>query len=598
VKRYFGAALLIAAAACAKAKDTKPAIQTATVQRRDIVIDAQATGIVEAINVVEVKSKASGLITAMPVETGTIVKTGDLIVQIDTRDVQNQLDQAKADLDAASERLKVSQSNKARSDEMFKARVITQQENEQSNLDLTNAKTAHIRSVSALDQAQQRFEDARITAPAAGVILEKTVAPGVVIASATGSVSGGTTLVKMADLSQVRVRARFNETDIGMIRGGQPATVSVDAYPDRPFEGLVEKIEPQAVIQQNVTMFPVLITLDNRENLLKPGMNGEVSVLVEERQDVLAVPNDAIRNTRELAVMSTMLGINADSAQNMIRNSRGGGSGMQQQGSTGTRGNISRGEVDLAPAQDASQGRGGQTGGRRGRGGAGSAFQVTVTDEECATITAAIDKNAAKKKEIEGLRAQMQGLQGDERRAVNDKLTAAYTAVGVDGRKAGACVRRASGGGNAMGGGRQGGGGAGAAGVQRGGLQISPEGGPARGRGKTGLVFIKDSATYIPRIIQLGASNYDFTEVLSGLKEGDQVVLMGAVALAQARQAQIEQAKKGMASPLNPNASPMGPGMGGNPGGGRGGGNPGGGPGGPGGGGGGNRGGGGGRGGN
>ena len=79
--------------------------------------------------------------------------------------------------------------------------------------------------------------------------------------------SGGTTIVQMADLGVVRIRALFNETDIGNVHPGEPANVTVDAYPDRRFSGVVEKIEPQAVIQQNVTMFPVLVNLENREGL-------------------------------------------------------------------------------------------------------------------------------------------------------------------------------------------------------------------------------------------------------------------------------------------------------------------------------------------
>ena len=97
----------------------------------------------------------------------------------------------------------------------------------------------------------------------------------------------------------MRIRALFNETDIGNVHPGEPANVTVDAYPDRRFSGVVEKIEPQAVVQQNVTMFPVLVNLDNPEGLLKPGMNGEVAVLIDERDDVLAIPNDAIKNPRE-----------------------------------------------------------------------------------------------------------------------------------------------------------------------------------------------------------------------------------------------------------------------------------------------------------
>ena len=133
-------------------------------------------------------------------------------------------------------------------------------------------------------------------APQEGVVITKNVAVGTVIASATGSVSGGTTIVQMADLSTVRIRALFNETDIGNVHPGEPANVTVDAYPDRRFTGVVEKIEPQAVVQQNVTMFPVLVNLENGEGLLRPGMNGQVAVLIDERDNVIAIPNDAIKN--------------------------------------------------------------------------------------------------------------------------------------------------------------------------------------------------------------------------------------------------------------------------------------------------------------
>ena len=114
---------LLLAAGCASKKDKAPTISTQAVQRRDIVIDAQATGVVEPINIVEVKSKASGQIVKMPVETGTLVKPGDLLVQIETRDTQNQYDQSAAALAAARSKLEVSSAQKKRSDELFKSRA-------------------------------------------------------------------------------------------------------------------------------------------------------------------------------------------------------------------------------------------------------------------------------------------------------------------------------------------------------------------------------------------------------------------------------------------------------------------------------------------
>src|SRR3954447_9753025 len=251
---YVALAAVALAPACSGNKAKTTAVSTSPVTRRDIVIDAQANGAVEPINIVEVKSKASGQITKMTVETGTLVKPGDLLVQVDTRDVQNQYNQAEADLRAAEARLDVTKAQNRRSDEMFKARVITAQEHETTQLDLANADAAAIRARASLDLAKQRLEDATVTAPVAGTVIEKTVSQGMVITSATGAFGGGTTLIKMADLTRVRMRAQFNETDIGQIRPGQLATVIVDAYPERRFNGLVEKIEPQAVVTQGVTM--------------------------------------------------------------------------------------------------------------------------------------------------------------------------------------------------------------------------------------------------------------------------------------------------------------------------------------------------------
>jgi len=161
VRRTLGAALLLlfAAAACAR-KVQAPTVQTANVTRRDIIIDAQANGVIEPIAIIEVKSKASGVITKMPVETGTRLNPGDLIVQIDTRDVQNRYDQAKASLDAALAKLTVTESDKKRNEEMFKARVITPQEFEQIAVNYETAKSNVVTARANLDLAKQSLEDA------------------------------------------------------------------------------------------------------------------------------------------------------------------------------------------------------------------------------------------------------------------------------------------------------------------------------------------------------------------------------------------------------------------------------------------------------
>jgi HlyD family secretion protein len=386
------------------------------------------------------------------------VKPGDLLVQVDTRDVKNQHDQASADLRAAEARGEVVAAQRKRSDELYGQRIITAQEYEASQLEFANAQAQLVRSRASLDLAQQRLEDATVRAPVVGTIIEKTVSVGQVITSATGAFGGGTTLLKMADLSKVRVRALVNETDIGSVRAGLPATVVVDAYPDRPFRGTVEKIEPQAVVQQSVTMFPVLVSIDNVEGLLKPGMNGEVSVLIDRRDMVVAIPNDAVRSVREAAIAAAALGLDPEWVAARIR---AGASGAAAAPAGNT--DVAPGATPVVRAQ--SQG-----------GGGSSPVQARFQGQP--------EGNAQSGNAQDGV-ARPRVRTGAPDPAGNAPLP--------------------------------------------------------RNRTRAGLVFVADSGTFVPRIVRLGASNYDYTEVVSGLAEGERVALLASATLQQRRQENVER---------------------------------------------------------
>src|SRR5690606_10062403 len=163
-----------------------------------------------------------------------------------------------------------------------------------------------------------------------GTIIQRSVEIGTIIASASQNISGGTSLLQMADLSQMQVRTLVDETDIGQIRPGQVARVMVEAYPGRVFVGEVLKIEPQAVVDQNVTMFPVLVLLDNAERLLNPGMNAEVQIEIARREDVVTVPNAAGVGVRDVIVAGTVLGLAGDELRATL------GGGMRSSGGNGT----------------------------------------------------------------------------------------------------------------------------------------------------------------------------------------------------------------------------------------------------------------------
>ena len=500
---------------CKGEREPNSTIQTVPVERRDIVVDAEATGVVEPINVIEVKSKASGQIERMPVETGTRVKPGDLLVQVDTRDVRNQYNQALADLRAAQARVAVAAAQRKRSEDLFKQQIITAQELETAQLDHANAQAQQTRADASLDLAQQRLEDATVRAPLAGTIIEKTVSTGQVITSATGAFGGGTLLLKMADLSQVRVRALVNETDIGNIQPGQQATVTVDAYPDRPFRGTVEKIEPQAVVQQNVTMFPVLVAVSNREGLLMPGMNGEVSVLVERRENVVSVPNDAVRPPRDITTAAAALGLDPDSVRRQVQAQFTGGPGGNGGPNGGDRvETTSRGDVVLDESQaPQSEGQFRQ--------------MPEPTAAQCTEVQAALDKKPQLRARLDSLRmARLTSAVADPA-PIREQMRAVYAELGVDGRVAMACMRARRGTSDSSGAQRP---------TMSGEAPRSPNGG-----GRRGLVFVAKGSTFEPRIVTLGIANYDYTEVRSGLTEGEQVAIITAAALQQRRQQQLER---------------------------------------------------------
>jgi HlyD family secretion protein len=465
-----------AAAGCKSKAPTGPVVQTAQVMRQDIVVDVEATGVVTPINPVQVKSKASGTVLKIFVELGSLVKPGALLVKIDPRIPQNTYDQAAAAVKAAQANVAVTRTQYARDSALFKNGVLTSTDMEAGELAFANAESQLVSARTNLDNASIALEDVTIRAPSAGTVIERDVSEGQVIASATGNVSGGTTLLTMANLSQIMDSTLVAESDIGNVKVGQSATIKVDAYPNRVFRGTVQKISPQATVQQSVTMFPVFIKIDNQDGALMPGMNSDVSVLVEQRDNALAVPNDAVRSPKDARAAAKALGLDV----NAVMAALGGG--------------------------------------RRNGDSAGSAAAVSVSQSQCDSINAVIAKHPAQQKQMQTLRDSMQA--GGDRQALGAKMRAVYDTLHIDAGSARACaqLRRTSAGGTQL---------------ATGG---SEESNPGNTRPRPGLVFVQQNGTYVPKILTLGVGNYDVTQVLSGLAEGDKVALINAAMLQAARQ--------------------------------------------------------------
>ncbi len=309
-------------------EETQQMYQLLTVENRDIIVAASAAGTVEPIRTIEVKSKASGEIFELHVETGDVVRPGQLLVRVDPRVPQATLRQAQADLELAEAQLENAQAQLRRAVGLFETQSITEEEYDNTRLSVASANAQLVRAQRSLSDAEIAAEDTDVRAPGDGVIIQKNVEVGTVISSATREVGGGTILLQMANLDTVQVRSLVDETDIGKISEGLDVTILVDAYPNRPFEGKVLRIEPQATVAQNVTMFPVLIRIPNQDGLLRPGMNAEVEMHVGSKYGVAAVPNAALRTDGpDVTAAAQVLGFDPEAVTQQIAAARAGEQG-------------------------------------------------------------------------------------------------------------------------------------------------------------------------------------------------------------------------------------------------------------------------------
>jgi HlyD family secretion protein len=497
--------------------------QAELVERRSLEVTAEAAGQIEPIRLVEVKSKASGEILSLRVESGDAVRRGDLLGQIDPRDVRNALAQAQADLDVAEARLSTADAQRKRSAELRAANVITEQEFENARLEEANARAQFVKAKVNLELAQERMGDVTIRAPIDGVIILKHVEEGQIIQSASQNISGGTTVFVMADLAEMQVRTLVSETDLGKIQPNMSARVSVEAFPGRNFQGRVIKIEPQAVVEQNVTMFPVLVHLSNADGLLKPGMNAEVVVEVARRDDAVTIPNAAVVSMRDAVAAGTLFGISEEQMRTAMRGSRGNGAQPQQ---------VAAAEPQQAAPDAAapSPAAGGARTDGVARGAGTSGNQTPQLSAECQALRERISA----------------GGFANASEADRTKMRECMQNAGVS--QGGATASAAPQGDAARGGARQGQG-AGARG-----------GRSATGDVRPGLVFVQtETGAVEPRSVMLGVNDWDYTEVLRGVEPGERVMLISVARLQQQQQEMLDRMRQRNSGPF--------PGAGGSPGG-------------------------------
>jgi HlyD family secretion protein len=337
----------------------KPIFKTSKVLQGDLSVKISATGIVEPNSKVEVKSKASGEVLSFPFEEGAHVKKGTLLLKLDKSDEQRNVAKARTELSSSSAKykkavtslllqktkynndIKSSQSGieaalvnlqeaedkLKRQSELFKKRFISQESLDAASSlfkvnkeKLIQAQTRHQtaidsfhditmkeneielvltevkRSEISLEEVSERLDETEIFAPINGVIIEKLVEEGQIIASGISNVNGGTAIATIADMSRLFIIADIDETDIGSVKIGHIVKITSDAFPEKTFGGKVTRIAPQGLIENSITIFKVKIEIQGPDkNLLKPMMSANIDIVTHMVNDTLYVSRAGIR---------------------------------------------------------------------------------------------------------------------------------------------------------------------------------------------------------------------------------------------------------------------------------------------------------------
>ena len=286
--------------------DTGPVPLTAAVTRGDVVEAVDATGTVEAVTTVQVGTQVSGTIQSLHADFNSKVRKGQVVARVDPSLFQTQVDQARATvarLQAEVERARATlgdaQLKLRRARDLFAMELIPLSELDTAEANAVQAEAA-VKAAEAqvtqarasLNQAEVNLGHTIIAAPIDGIVISRNVDVGQTVAA---SMQAPTLFVIARDLTRMQARASISEADIGRIQPGQPVAFRVDAYPDETFVGMVTQIRLQPVIEQNVVSYTTVIDVPNPDLKLKPGMTANVTVEIARNDDVLRVPNAALR---------------------------------------------------------------------------------------------------------------------------------------------------------------------------------------------------------------------------------------------------------------------------------------------------------------
>ena len=275
------------------------------VEKGDVSYVVTASGKIQPINKVSVGTQVSGIIEEVLVDYNDEVKEGQILARLDTSVLQENLNDAKARLDLAEAKKKISELNYGRLTKLYKEKLISKANLEEAEIDFETAKASVLSSQADYNKAERNYGYATITSPVSGTVISKEVEQGQTVAA---SLSTPTLFTIAEDLTKMQIEANIAEADIGVIKSEMPVSFTVDAYPNDKFDGKVAQIRLSPTTESNVVMYTVVIDVDNSSRKLLPGMTASVSIEVEHASDVPLLPamvlqfkpSAALRNTTDV----------------------------------------------------------------------------------------------------------------------------------------------------------------------------------------------------------------------------------------------------------------------------------------------------------
>lgn len=272
-------------------KEANIAVQTIKMSKKSVTTSVTATGTVEPVDQVDVGTQVSGIINHIYTDYNSPVKKGQLLAELDKTNLQESVNNALAQYNAALNELNYYQQNYNRQNNMFKSGVISKADYEQAAYQVKNSQQTVSQRKTALAQARTNLSYANIYAPIDGIILSREVEEGQTVQA---SMTTPTLFTIAKDITKMQVEADVDEADIGGVEVGQRVSFTVDAYPQEEFSGRVRQVRLSATTESNVVTYTVIIDADNPDQKLKPGLTATITIFTQELKDINTVPASAI----------------------------------------------------------------------------------------------------------------------------------------------------------------------------------------------------------------------------------------------------------------------------------------------------------------